>query len=342
MSVEGVLFCMGNPLLDISVQVETELLQKYQLDANVAIMAEEKHLPLYDELVKNYKVEYIAGGATQNTARVTRWMINHPNTVTYMGCVGKDEYANKLREAATKDGVRVVYLEDEKTPTGTCAALITGKSRSLVANLAAANNYKLEHLVKPENWAIVDKARFYYIEGFFLTVSPPSIMEIAKHAAAKNKVFSMNLSAPFISQFFKQPLMEAAPYWDIIFGNETEALTFAKEQNLGTEDIKEIALKVAALPKINQDRPRTVVFTQGTDPTIVVYEGKIREFPINKIEPEKIVDTNGAGDAFVGGFLSQLVQGKPLEDCIRAGNYAATTIIQRSGCTLPDTPPTFH
>lgn len=31
---------------------------------------------------------------------------------------------------------------DESTPTGTCATCIMGGERSLVANLAAANNYK--------------------------------------------------------------------------------------------------------------------------------------------------------------------------------------------------------
>jgi adenosine kinase len=45
-----------------------------------------------------------------------------------------------------------------------------------------------------------------------------------------------------------------------------------------------------------------------------------------------------AGDAFVGGFLSQLVCGKSIEECVRAGNYAANVIIQRSGCTFPATP----
>lgn len=45
-----------------------------------------------------------------------------------------------------------------------------------------------------------------------------------------------------------------------------------------------------------------------------------------------------AGDAFVGGFLSQLVCGKGIEECIRAGNYAANVIIQRSGCTYPAVP----
>ncbi|TWW81908.1 Adenosine kinase [Takifugu flavidus] len=57
--------------------------------------------------------------------------------------------------------------------------------------------------------------------GFFLTVSPESILKVAKHASDNNKIFSLNLSAPFISQFFKQPLMEIMPYVDILFGNET-------------------------------------------------------------------------------------------------------------------------
>jgi adenosine kinase len=45
-----------------------------------------------------------------------------------------------------------------------------------------------------------------------------------------------------------------------------------------------------------------------------------------------------AGDAFVGGFLSQLVHAKSIEDCVRAGCYAANVIIQRSGCTYPEKP----
>lgn len=44
------------------------------------------------------------------------------------------------------------------------------------------------------------------------------------------------------------------------------------------------------------------------------------------------------GDAFVGGFLSQLVQEKPIAECVRAGCYASNVIIQRSGCTYPEKP----
>lgn len=48
---------MGNPLLDISTNVPDELLTKYGLEANNAILAEEKHMPLYNELVESYEVQ---------------------------------------------------------------------------------------------------------------------------------------------------------------------------------------------------------------------------------------------------------------------------------------------
>jgi len=40
------LFAIGNPLLDIQVHSE-ELLKKYELKANDAILADEKHMPMY-------------------------------------------------------------------------------------------------------------------------------------------------------------------------------------------------------------------------------------------------------------------------------------------------------
>ena len=123
---------------------------------------------------------------------------------------------------------RVQYLVDEKEPTGTCGVLITTKVRSLVANLGAANCYKVEHLLKAENWALVEKAKYCYIAGFFLTASIDSILAVAKHCAETNKHLMMNLSAPFISLAFKEQLMSVMPYIDILFGNENEAEAFSQ------------------------------------------------------------------------------------------------------------------
>lgn len=47
---------MGNPLLDISAEVPDAVLTKYGLEPNNAVLAEEKHMPLYKELVDSYEV----------------------------------------------------------------------------------------------------------------------------------------------------------------------------------------------------------------------------------------------------------------------------------------------
>ncbi|MPC88560.1 Adenosine kinase 2 [Portunus trituberculatus] len=145
-------------------------------------------------------------------------------------------------------------------------------------------------------------------QGFFLTVSPETIQTIGKHACEHNKVFSMNLSAPFLCEFYKEPMMAAFPYIDILFSNETvsehsyqEAAKFSEVQGFGLTDIREIALKAASLPKENKKRSRIVVFTQGADNIILAKDGKVKEFPVVRLPEEKLIDTNGAGDAFVGG-----------------------------------------
>jgi len=48
------------------------------------------------------------------------------------------------------------------------------------------------------------------------------------------------------------------------------------------------------------------------------HNAQVETYPVIKVAKESLVDTNGAGDAFVGGFLSQIVLGKDLSQaCIR-------------------------
>lgn len=326
---------MGNPLLDISATVGQDFLDRYDVQLDSAILAEEKHQPLFKELIDKYSPSYIAGGATQNTIRVAQWMMRNkqPNQTAYMGCVGNDDYAKKLEECATSDGVLVHYMKDETTPTGTCAALIKDGERALVTNLDAANNFKPSHLDTEKAKEIISSAKCYYIAGFFLTVSVESLVLVAEHALANKKTFCLNLSAPFIVDFFGEQLTTALPYADYLFGNEGEAAAFGKKHNLG-EDLKQVALGAAAMPKKDPSRPRTVVFTQGSQSTIVAYDGKVTEYAVKPLSKDLLVDTNGAGDAFVGGFLSQLVNGRDVEACVEAGHWAAKYIIQQSGTQL--------
>merc|ERR1711865_279292 len=125
----------------------------------------------------------------------------------------------------------------------------------------------------PESTAIYTAAKFYYIAGFFLTVSVESLVTVAEHALANDKTFCLNLSAPFIIDFFGDAVATALPYADYLFCNESEAAAYAKKHDLG-EDLKEVALKIAASEKKN-DKPRTVIFTQGDKSTIVAKGGVV-------------------------------------------------------------------
>lgn len=49
-------------------------------------------------------------------------------------------------------------------------------------------------------------------------------MKIAKHALETGKTFTLNLSAPFVPQFFKAPMDELLPFTEILFGGLLEWL----------------------------------------------------------------------------------------------------------------------
>jgi hypothetical protein len=59
-----------------------------------------------------------------------------------------------------------------------------------------------------------------------------------------------------------------------------------KNKDYGT-DVATIALKIASQPKASGARPRVVVFTQGSEPTIVAMNGSISTFPVDLL-PKRI------------------------------------------------------
>jgi len=337
MAAEGSVFVIGNPLLDISATVDGDYLKKYNLKPCDAILAADEHLPMYAEMISEYEVEYSAGGAGQNTARALSWMLQQKNVPVYVGCIGKDQYGETLETAAKEDGVDVNYLRDETTQTGTCAALIVEHERSLVANLGAANKYSKDHFDSAEIQAKLNNAKFLYSAGFFLTVSTDTLIDIGKHAVENNKLFMFNLSAPFLVDFFTDQMKSVLPYADIIVGNEHEATAFGKKF-FDTDDMREVALKAGQLEKVNDKRERIVIITQGPDPIIVFRNGEVKEYAVEALAKEVIVDSNGAGDSFVGGFLAGLALGKDFDECIRAGEYCGAHILKTGGVVYKGKP----
>jgi adenosine kinase len=100
---------------------------------------------------------------------------------------------------------------------------------------------------------------------------------------------------------------------------------------------------MAKIPKKNKNKKRVVIVTCGPNPAYIAeydfIEGKLtytNSFGPEYVEESLIVDTNGAGDAFAGGFLSKFVNKESLEECMSAGHWAASVIIQTRGCQIPE------
>lgn len=74
--------------------------------------------------------------------------------------------------------------------------------------------------------------------------------------------------------------------------------------------------------------------TRGSKSIFILSNDDVEEFETDHLEEEKIVDTNGAGDAFVGGYLAQFVKNKGVPECVRCGIWAAKEIIQNHGCNF--------
>lgn len=327
---------LGNPLLDISAVTPQAFLEKYGLRLNNAILAGEEQKELYEEMARTFPCAYLAGGATQNTVRAAAWALREPGAVAYFGAVGNDEYAQRLRTALENAQVANYYQSTPEHPTGTCACLIQGKERSLVANLGASIHFQLSHLEAHID-ALRD-AQVIYSSGYFYTSSPSGAIRTAQYAGETGKTYSTNLAAEFIVETCKDTFDAVLPYSELVFCNDSEMRKYGQVHGLLDLPLVALAQALADLPQ-SIPRPRKVIVTCGAEPTIVATSHQpALKYPVPPIDPSLIVDTNGAGDSFVGAFLAEWVRGGDLARCIAAGHYLAGEVIKREGCVLPDQP----
>jgi sugar/nucleoside kinase (ribokinase family) len=75
---------------------------------------------------------------------------------------------------------------------------------------------------------------------------------------------------------------------------------------------------------------KTVVIKLGPDGVFV--RNRTDRFQIG-VYPSTVVDTTGAGDSFVGGFISGLVRKEPLLRCAMIGAATASLAVQSVGAT---------
>ena len=332
---EGILLGCCNPMLDLTAAVPESLLKKYNLKENDAILTGPEHVTLPQELQSDFSVTYSPGGAGLNTMRAAQSTLP-TNTVAFIGCIGSDDNGKVIREKIYQEGLLENFQICSELPTATCCVLLNGEHhRSLVANISAANHLKLDHFMTEKSQQLIQRAKYFYFTGFLLSVCPDAVLYVAKRACEDGKTFCMNLSAPFVCQFFNTQLLEILPYVDVLFGNESELVEFAAVNGWQYGELNDIVSQLSNFVlRKDAKQPRTVIITQGANSTIASHHGKLSIYPVEKIESSLIIDTNGAGDAFCGGFLSKWIAGEPVNVCIDSGHKLAAKIIQTSGISF--------
>lgn len=245
-------------------------------------------------------------------------------------------YARLLRE----EKMIPIFENYASINTGLCAVYCHHKDRGHVTDLGASTLVSSDFINKV--WSRLEDTELIFTELFILKHRKNIVYRLAELAKSDNKIFGFNLPSFYFLENFLEDIKNLFEYADIVFANASEAiflgalLGFEEEDNLAN-----LCVKFAQLPKKNKNKKRCVVITCGPDPAYVVeYDSLTADVtfkgvysPVN-VEEEDIVDTNGAGDAFAGGFLAQYVKGKSLERCAEGGHYAASIIIKERGCQI--------
>ena len=333
------IIAIGNPIVDISSEVDKESIQKYRLRWGETVFADQGNLSFFDELESKPQVTYIPGGSIQNTLRVTSWCLNmEPKnqgkySITMLGATGNDGYREKIINALKIAGVKPLLQSIPNMSTSRCGVGIYKKERCLLAEIRASNCLTEEYVNEHEKEIYMNDGLL--IEGYFLAEKFYICKNLCKEFRKENKFIILTLSAVFMVQAHYDKILEMCNFADMIVGNMEELEVFSGAKGENPKNVFEKCFKKLS------PRDRLFVITDGSKGVLVSkYDYKkdkvdfiLQSFP-SVMKNEEIVDLNGAGDSFLGGFCSQFIKGSSLYSCCRAGNDAASVILKNVGCTF--------
>merc|ERR1712110_1053305 len=189
----------------------------------------------------------------------------------------------------------------------------------------AGSAFKLIDYNEMDTPSFLNSSVVVYLSGDFVASSPEATLEIARCAVEKGKVVAISLGSTVICQFHKQTILQLLQYVDYVFANEDQILTLARETGIkDSDDLEKSTQAISRMPKINSSRRRLVICQNGESSCILAQGyNKIRYFEGTE-ENTASLDGENVFEAFVGGFLSQIIQGGSLEDGIEVGYRTAS------------------
>jgi sugar/nucleoside kinase (ribokinase family) len=88
----------------------------------------------------------------------------------------------------------------------------------------------------------------------------------------------------------------------------------------------------SAMRAVHDYGVETVIVTLGMKGVVFSVEETVYKIPAYK--SEKVVDSTGAGDVFIGGFLAEYIRGENLLWCACVGSAAASLVVEAVGPTF--------
>jgi fructokinase len=256
----------------------------------------------------------VVGGAPANFAlRVQQG----GSSAAVISRVGSDSLGDELKEALINLGLKTDLIQtDLSRPTGTVEVTLTEEGNphfEIVKDVAYDN---LE--VTPDAVAAVELSEITYFGTLIQRTSKARQAVLSLLEKSKIRFLDINLRA---NCYTEDTLRSSLGITSILKLNRSEVRELSKIFSI-PDTIERFSQNMF------QNYPiELILVTLGESGSIAVSKDGV------KIEtpgyPVEVVDTIGAGDAFAGGFISQFVQKRSLEDCLvfanRFGALAAAT-----------------
>jgi len=252
-----------------------------------------------ETLVAKERIIRPGGKGANQAAAIAKSKLAH---AVMLGSIGNDNDGRLLRDTLIGAGVEPEFQLSDK-PTGTATILVNAKGENEILIDSGAN--ATLHEIPAH---LIDNCDCLLLQNEIPMEANLKAMEIAK---SKGKTIVYN-PAPAIKGG------EACiRICDIVIVNETELATYGKTGNLDCDIDKLLALG-----------PAGVLVTLGERGSI--YKGKEGEFA-QKAYPVEAVDTVGAGDTYVGYFISALMNGSSVPEAMDIASKASAIAVTRKG-----------
>lgn len=259
------------------------------------------------------EISILPGGSGANMAVA---LARQGLEILFIGRVGASDQPQLMAQFGDMGVLAHLHADDQRT-TGRLICLIgEDGERSFLTDRGA--NAGLSSADIPDDWS--KGTGFLQVSAYALLEAGPrgAVAQMVLHARNQNIPVGVDAaSVGFVQDMGVDVFFAATAGFDILFANEDEAALLSRETD---SDLQlEMLLK----------RYGIVVIKQGAAGAISGSQDGARA---NAIAPQvEIVDTTGAGDAFLAGFVAQWSKGGGLQACLEAGNDAGAAAVSKLG-----------